>query len=112
MRGASVAAPRLCVSHATPDSFVSQRRNSRPRATARRAKSSPTTPGERRVDRASLELAKFDAGLDLDPGPQHNAEFEALVRRILELIGEDPAREGLLRTPTRVANALSWLTRG
>ncbi len=91
---------------------MSQRRNSRPRANARRAKPSSATTGERRVDRAALELAEFDAGLDLDPGPQHNAEFEALVRRILELVGEDPVREGLLRTPTRVANALSWLTRG
>jgi GTP cyclohydrolase I len=60
----------------------------------------------------ALELADFDPGLDLDPGPQHNAEFEALVRRMLELLGEDPTRDGLARTPTRVANALSWLTRG
>ncbi|MFL5580630.1 MAG: GTP cyclohydrolase I FolE [Gemmatimonadaceae bacterium] len=39
-------------------------------------------------------------------------EFEALVRRQLELVGEDPAREGLVKTPQRVANALTWLTRG
>jgi GTP cyclohydrolase I len=91
---------------------VKQRRNSRTRANARRAKSIPAPLSDRRVDGATLELREFDAGLDLDPGPEHNAEFEGLVRRILELIGEDPAREGLLRTPTRVANALSWLTRG
>ena len=91
---------------------MSQRRNSRPRATTRRAKPSPATTGDRRLDRAALELAEFDGDLDLDPGPKHNAEFETLVRRILELVGEDPTREGLLRTPTRVANALSWLTRG
>jgi hypothetical protein len=34
------------------------------------------------------------------------------VRTILECIGEDPNREGLLRTPTRYAQALLWMTRG
>ncbi|MGI8509239.1 MAG: GTP cyclohydrolase I FolE [Gemmatimonadaceae bacterium] len=48
----------------------------------------------------------------MDPAPAHNAEFESLVRRMLELLGEDPDREGLLKTPQRVANALTWLTRG
>jgi GTP cyclohydrolase IA len=39
-------------------------------------------------------------------------EFENLVRRQLELVGEDPTREGLVRTPHRVVNAMRFLTHG
>jgi len=37
---------------------------------------------------------------------------EDAVRKILREIGEDPSREGLLKTPERVARALRELTRG
>jgi len=38
--------------------------------------------------------------------------MEQEIRKILKAIGEDPEREGLQRTPYRVAQALSFLTRG
>lgn len=39
-------------------------------------------------------------------------EISGYYYKILKLLGEDPDREGLLNTPTRVAKALSFLTRG
>jgi GTP cyclohydrolase IA len=108
--GASLIVRRTFANHPRyTDHSVTPRRNSRPRTNA---KPDPRTPSTGRVNATSLELDESDAGLDLDPGPPCSKEFEGLVQRMLELIGEDPSREGLLRTPTRVANALAWLTRG
>jgi GTP cyclohydrolase I len=39
-------------------------------------------------------------------------ELSAIYYRVLKLIGEDPEREGLKRTPVRVAKALNFLTMG
>jgi len=38
--------------------------------------------------------------------------FEAAVTQILTLLGEDPKREGLIKTPSRVVKALKFLTEG
>ncbi len=41
-----------------------------------------------------------------------SASFEDLVQEILVRVGEDPRREGLLRTPDRVHRAFEFLTKG
>lgn len=51
-----------------------------------------------------LKLERYDAER-LEQLKHHYAE-------ILRLLGEDPAREGLVKTPERVAKAMSFLTQG
>jgi len=38
--------------------------------------------------------------------------FDELVREQLRQLGEDPERDGLVKTPERVEKSLKWLTRG
>ena len=44
--------------------------------------------------------------------PARVRPFQAEVRTILEALGEDPDRQGLMNTPERVETAYRWLTRG
>src|SRR6202795_587670 len=41
-----------------------------------------------------------------------SASFEELVREMIVRLGEDPSREGLVRTPERVHKAFDFLTKG
>ena len=43
---------------------------------------------------------------------QTTASIAEHYREILRLLGEDPEREGLVKTPERVAKALQFLTHG
>ena len=43
---------------------------------------------------------------------ESNTNTEKLVRNLLESIGEDPDRQGLLKTPQRVTKMYEFLTRG
>jgi GTP cyclohydrolase I len=60
--------------------------------------------GSGKLNSGYNKIESWDAG-NID-------ELSVIYRRVLELIGEDPEREGLLRTPTRVAKALNFLTNG
>ena len=42
----------------------------------------------------------------------YNTRMQETIRRLLEELGEDPAREGLVETPGRVERALRFLTSG
>ena len=46
------------------------------------------------------------------PVDERNPELEEHYRQILGLLGEDADREGLVKTPQRVARAMQTLTRG
>jgi len=60
-------------------------------------------PAKSTVSRLTATPAEKEARLE---------KLCSAVRVILECIGEDPDREGLVRTPERYAQALMWMTRG
>jgi GTP cyclohydrolase I len=61
----------------------------------------------------SRQWAEVDGHVASEPSRNSKKdELVGLVRRQLELLGEDSDRPGLVRTPSRVAESLLWLTRG
>ncbi len=42
----------------------------------------------------------------------NTSELQGLIKRMIELIGEDPNRQGLARTPERTVEAWEYLMRG
>jgi GTP cyclohydrolase IA len=54
----------------------------------------------------------YAGDLDARAGEVYDPQFESLVEQMLARVGEDPDREGLRRTPLRVAKAMDFLTSG
>ena len=62
----------------------------------------------------STEVSEAPAGYreTQEYDPLTTADLSGHVHGILDLVGEDPSREGLLKTPERVAKAYQFLTQG
>lgn len=66
----------------------------------------------------STEIARINGRYASEQGMEaaidevYDPEMEATVRDMLLHLGEDPEREGLVRTPLRVAKAMDFLTSG
>ncbi len=88
-----------------------QRRHRRP------ANETPAASELQLLSRQEIKTDHFDAAArDGHKDGKHvageNKRMRGLVRQILIELGEDPEREGLLRTPKRVERALHFLTAG
>ena len=57
-----------------------------------------------------MTMSAYEA--ELEDVTNTDTAMASLVRRQLALLGEDPDREGLLKTPDRVSRSMAWLTRG
>lgn len=77
----------------------------------RRKSRASSAPGSVRPDRRSRSEDRKSLRVR-QSAPAPSDPLEPLAEEWLRLLGEDPSREGLIRTPRRVALAHRFLTRG
>ncbi len=71
-----------------------------------------STPASSRIPIAPIRASSVAPLRDVDELTGSEGAYADLVRHQLALLGEDPDREGLVRTPERVAKAMDFLTGG
>lgn len=74
--------------------------------------SEPLSASGREVFKNTSVGAQRRADESAEEREQRRSKLTAAYRTILEELGEDPTREGLLKTPQRAADALLYLTQG
>ena len=57
-------------------------------------------------------MSKSKSGAVLERDVLKDVSTEEIYREVLRRIGEDPTRDGLLRTPERVEKSMAYLTKG
>ncbi|NEQ96817.1 MAG: GTP cyclohydrolase I FolE [Cyanothece sp. SIO2G6] len=68
--------------------------------------------GSRVLSRPDRNTINGRAASTVQPSDESKEQMMAAVRELLLGVGEDPEREGLLKTPKRVAEAMRFLTSG
>ncbi|KNE69682.1 GTP cyclohydrolase I [Allomyces macrogynus ATCC 38327] len=63
-------------------------------------------------DYRAIEAPKAERSMSPTSNERRTAAIADSVRQILESLGENPDREGLLKTPERYAKALTFFTKG